>query len=84
MKKILSTISITMLVVMAALLNVKALQYEEENAYAYEARGESGYVPSHCHQNLGYCTGSGAGLSFKCIGNTTGETCTRHHCTENC
>ena len=42
---------------------------------------ESPY-PYSCYQSMGYCSGSGAGLSWKCIMTTSGDYCARWYCKE--
>ena len=43
------------------------------------AANESPY-PYACYQTLGYCSGSGAGLSWKCIMTTSGDRCSKWYC----
>jgi len=81
MKKFIACVLLGALVAMSAVLSAAVLQLENPFAYNSARETGSGY-PSTCYQNLGYCTGSGAGLSFKCSLNNTGERCTRYYCKE--
>ena len=85
MKKSIISIIIGVLVILAFVLFVRVVK-NETLSYLFSsepiealASRESPY-PYACYQSLGYCYGSGAGLSWKCIMTTSGDRCVKWYC----
>ena len=85
MKKFILSAIVVILTAVASVLFIKVIRTEGMvdllgNAPAEALTGGESPYPYFCYQSMGYCPGSGAGLSWKCIMTTSGDRCVQWYC----